>query len=250
LAAIWYGFTAMRGSSRRSPSLKYETVPDELRSGDASSTVPEMLRRRVGELPDKKQTMYEWVRELQGLGFRVCVEDIRRRPLDRQTGRFTLRGNQELVQVLHVLTQNDPRFRWDYLDGTDVVNVVPIDDSRFSASMEPIHFPSRPLAECFVHPVLLEKAKISHATSGARGPGNLAYWPIRVNMNGGTVRDYLNLMVRQYEGMTWSINSAGVVGIEAPEEVRRRVSRELKRKEDQRKANQQPTTNEESTDKE
>jgi hypothetical protein len=177
------------------------------------------------------------------------VEDIRRRPLERKINQFELRGNQELVQVLHEITQNDYRYRWDYVRGTDVINVVPINNSHLATPMEPIRFSKRPLIECFVNPALLDKAKIYPPPSDARShPGNLSNWTFRVNMQEGTVRDYLNRLVRQYEGMTWSVNCAGVVSINAPEEVREKVSDELKRKADQKKANQQQTMKSESAD--
>src|SRR5262245_22753011 len=75
-----------------------------------------------------------------------------------------------------------------------------------------VSFTGRPLLSCLGEPAL-QRAQIHIPfVMGPRNTTNPVFWPYDVTAKNATSRDYLNLMVANYETMTWHIDAAGGIG--------------------------------------
>ena len=209
--------TAYESVDRTRSSVQYE----RLEVDDAGSTVPPWLARQIGPLSASEQTMAAWVLELREQGVQVCFEQVRR---DWQTPDppFAIsRGEASVREVLDELCAKDERYYWEWMKGSEVVNVLV--RGRSEARLGNVAFRNRPLEKC--------QAEIEPYLATPYGPNQsrneMLVWPIDMSAREITVRDYLNLLVTQYKGMTWTVNYMGQVAFDAPEATREAMRKQL-----------------------
>jgi hypothetical protein len=203
---------------RRKSSVQYEHLKEDAEA----ENVPPWLARQIGPLSASEQTMAAWVAELREHGVQVCFEQVRR---DWQTPDppFAIsRGEASLREVLDQLCAADRRYYWEWMKGSEVVNVLV--RGRTEARLGNVAFRNRPLEKCQAE---IEPYLLSTPYGPNQSPGEMRVWPMDMSAREITVRDYLNLLVKQYEGMTWTVNYLGQLAFDAPEATREEMRKQL-----------------------
>jgi hypothetical protein len=210
------------------------TVQYEQLAADADpSQVPDWLNRQIGPLPPISQPMVGWAVSLSKQGVQVCCWE---RPITtavREPG-FALPIDRGTVrELLDELCRCDPRYRWEWMTGSEIVNIVPVASALPVAPGLPIGNGEAPIGDVSFRPKRLYfcladvSGHVYMAPYGARqepyGYGDILYWPFSVKAKQITVRDYLNLLAAQYDGMTWCVNDRNIVEFDAPEATRQEV---------------------------
>jgi hypothetical protein len=108
------------------------------------------------------------------------------------------------------------------MQGSEVVNVLV--RGRSEARLGNIAFRNRSLEKC--------QAEIEpYLRATPYGPNQsrdeMLLWPMDMSAREITVRDFLNLLVKQYDGMTWTVNYFGQIGFDAPETTREKMRKQL-----------------------
>jgi hypothetical protein len=203
---------------RSRSSVQYERLEKDA----ASEDVPTWLSRRIGPLSASEQTMAAWVLELREQGVQVCFEQVRR---DWQTPDppFAIsRGAASVREVLDELCAKDERYYWEWMKGSEVVNVLV--RGRSEARLGNVAFRNRPLEKCQAE---IEPYLLATLYGPNQSRNEMFVWPMDISAREITVRDYLNLLVKQYEGMTWTVNYMGQVAFDAPEATREEMRQQL-----------------------
>ncbi len=198
---------------RARSSVQYVTSDAESTEGE----LPEVLSRDV-DLPGNERSLGGWIMFLRSEGVPVCwqvaprkrgeADDTFAMPLERASVR----------DVLDEMCRLDRRYHWECMKDSAIVNILA--DEQLDASLGDVSF--RPKRFVYCLPDLQSRVSI-YGTFGVDVPQNyqnLFYWPVSVVGKQITVRDYLNLAVAQYEGMTWTVNAQGLLELDAPQATR------------------------------
>ena len=213
---------------RAKSSVQYE----HLAADAVPSQVPDWLNRQIGPLPPLNQSMLGWAVALRKEGVQVCCWQRRITTTGREPGFAPSIDRGTVRELLDELCRCDPRYRWEWVKGTEIVNIVPVD-----AGM-PL-YPGMPQAygEGVLGDISFRPKRLFYCLSDVQGHvyidpsrigppngyGEILYWPFQVKAKQITVRDYLNLLAGQYEGTTWLVNDRSIVEFDAPEATRQMV---------------------------
>jgi hypothetical protein len=183
--------------------------------------VPDWLAREL-DLPLNERSIGAWITFLRKENVAVCWRAAPRRAGEADHT-FALPFERASVRaVLDELCQRDRRYRWEWMKGSQVVNVLA--DERLDDPLGDVSFRSRPF--CFCLPDVQSQVHVwrDFDLEPPKGYGDPFYWPVAIQQAREiTVRDYLNLAVKQYDGMNWTVDAQGILELDAPEATRGEV---------------------------
>jgi hypothetical protein len=183
--------------------------------------LPEALAREVDPRLGGGRSAGAWITFLREEGVSICWQ-VAPRVLGESDPTFEIPAERASVrQILDELCRRDPRYRWECMRGSPIVNVV--HDERLDVPLGDISFRPKRLYYCLAE---LEPRVNIYPPYGVDPPQNylhLWYWPVSIQAKQVTVRDYLNLAVAQYEGMTWTLNAQGYLELDVPRATREAV---------------------------
>jgi len=206
----------------------------------AAQPLPDFLSQPLAVERQRARTMSEWVVLLREAGPRVCFESCPGQAIDQGIAFELETSGDILANILDALVTFDSRYRWDYWEAQHLVNVMP-KSSRLDVLVGDVSFKARPLISCLAEPVLVERAKVKIPfVMGPRNPTNQLYWPFDVTAKGATARDYLNLMVVQYDGMVWHISPNGSLAFYMPDDAAAKVRSRLRGRNEKGQSSQSP----------
>ena len=214
---------------RAKSSVQYERLTAET----DPSQVPDWLKRQIGPLPPLNQSMLGWAVALRKENVQVCCWQRRITTAAREPGFAPSIDRGTVRELLDELCRCDPRYRWEWVKGTEIINIVPVDGGvPLYPGMPPAH------GEAVMGDVSFRPKRLFYCLADVQGHvyvdpygrqgeptgyGDVLYWPFSVKAKQITVRDYLNLLAAQYEGMTWLVNDRNIVEFDAPETTRQTV---------------------------
>jgi hypothetical protein len=199
------------------PSSRYRlNATDEK---NVALKLPPFLEKKITMEAQGERSLSDWIAILRNQNVNVCFEACRT-SLAEPDHEFAVRfENAPLHEVLEACVLFDSRYRWEVWEEKEIVNVIP-KKSRLDARVGDISFRSRTLISCVEEPALRDEAKLFRGIwVGPRGPTAMMNWPFNIDARGASARDFLNLMVAQYEGMTWHITRAGAIGFYMPDKA-------------------------------
>jgi hypothetical protein len=192
---------------RARSSVQY-AAPDS--SGDG---LPDWLLREV-ELPSGEKSLGSWVAILRSTGVAVCWR-IAPRNAGAADGTFALASERASVRdVLDELCRCEPRYRWEWMKNSEVVNLLA--DEGLDVPLGDVSFRRKRIYYCLSDLATTIEPYEQIGVGQPRSYRNLFYWPVTIQAKHITVRDYLNLAVNQYDGMTWTVDASGGLTLEAP----------------------------------
>lgn len=183
--------------------------------------VPDWLLRTIEDMPEGEQSIGGWIGHLRKQGVAACWRMAPPNPREPDVVFAMPFEKGSVREILDELCRRNPRYHWEWMKGSEVVNVLA--DTRLDAPLGDVSFRPKRLYYCLAD---LQSAAYVYTTYPFDQPRNyqsLLYWPVTIKAKQITVRDYLNLAVAQYEGMTWTVNFQGVLEFEAPETTRAKV---------------------------
>jgi hypothetical protein len=176
--------------------------------------IPAWLDEEI-PLPANERSIGGWIMLLREAGVQVSWRVAQRKAGEADLT-FALPFEKASVRdVLDELCRCDRRYRWEWMAGSEVVNVLA--DEKLDAPLGDVSF--RPKRLYFCLPDLQPHVYV-YGTFGLdqpKGYGNLLYWPVAIKARQITVRDYLNLSVAQYNDMTWTVDARGQLELDAPQ---------------------------------
>jgi hypothetical protein len=207
---------------RSRSSVQYGWAVSDERAGAAGGDqVPDWLTRPIDELPVGEQAMGGWIGHLRKQGVAACWRMAAPDPREPDIV-FTMPFEKGSVrEILDEMCRRDPRYRWEWMKGGEVVNVLA--DEGLDLALGDVSFRPKRLYYCLGDLQSRVYVPMTFPYDQPRNYQNLLYWPVAIKAKEITIRDYLNLAVAQYEGMTWTVNSLGVLEFEAPEATRAKV---------------------------
>ena len=203
---------------RTKSSVQYEWLkPDS----DASK-IPDWLTRELGPLPANARSLGGWITALRAAGVQVCWK-VAPRKVGEGDRTFALPFERASVrEVLDELCRCDTRYRWEWMQGNEVVNVLA--DEKLDAPLGNVSFRPRRFFYCLADLQPHVYVWTNFNVDPPKGYDNLFYWPVEIKAREITVRDYLNLSVAQYDDMTWTVDAQGVLELDAPQATRDAVA--------------------------
>ena len=184
----------------------------------ASGELPESLAREVDPRLAGERSAGAWITFLREEGVSICCLTAPQ-VLGESEPTFAMSVERANVrQILDELCRRDPRYRWECMRGSPIVNMLA--DERLDVPLGDVSFRPKRLYYCLAE---LEPHVSVYPPFGVDPPQNylhLWYWPVSIQAKQITVRDYLNLAVAQYEGMTWTLNAQGLLELGAPQATR------------------------------
>jgi len=188
-----------------------------------ASQIPPWLARQIGPTPANARSMGGWVALLRQEGVQVCWKSAAARRSGEPDFTFVLPFERASVrEVLDELCRRDTRYCWEWMQGSEVVNVLA--DRGLDVPVGDVSFRAKRLYHCLPD---LSPYVIGSLHAPADPPtdyGNLYFWPVEIKAREITVRDYLNLAVAQYKGMTWTVETYGLMTLDAPKATRDAVA--------------------------
>jgi len=198
---------------RARSSVQYERLDE---SSDPVK-IPTWLDAEV-TVPANERSIGGWIMFLREAGVQVCWR-VAQRKAGEADFTFTLPFEKVSVrEVLDELCRCDRRYRWEWMAGSEVVNVLA--DEKLDAPLGDVSFRPKRLYYCLPD---LQAHVYVYGTFGfdpPKGYGSLLYWPVAIKARQITVRDYLNLSVAQYDAMTWTVDVQGNLELDAPQATR------------------------------
>ena len=182
--------------------------------------LPEVLLREI-DVPANERSLGGWITFLRSAGVPVCWRMPPRKPGEADVT-FAMPLEKAKVQdVLDEMCRGDRRYHWECMMDSPIVNVLA--DDQLDVPLGDVSFRPKRFYYCLPD---LQAGVYLYPTSGVDAPQNyqnLFYWPVSVVGKEITVRDYLNLAVEQYEGMTWTVDAQGFLELDAPRATREAV---------------------------
>lgn len=200
---------------RSRSSVQYRRLDGDEQDGD----LPPWLARELDPIPTNARSMSGWVTRLRAEGVQVCWQMAPVRPGESDFT-FALPFERASVrEVLDELCRCDSRYRWEWMEGSEVINLLI--DEKLDVPLGDVSFRSKRLYYCQSE---LSRWRVNYGAYGVDPPRsyvNVLYWPVAIKAREITVRDYLNLVVSQYDQMTWSARTPwGLVEFDAPQATR------------------------------
>ncbi len=187
-------------------------------AGGAEGALPARLMRKIDLVPAQQRSVGGWISLLRKSGVPVCWRMAPRKAGEADLTFATPFERATVREVLDEMCRSDRRYRWEYMRDSPIVNILA--DEALDAPLGDISFRPKRIYYCL--PDLQSRVSIT-GTFGFESPQNyqnLFYWPVSVIGKQITVRDYLNLAVAQYEGMTWTVSAEGILELDAPRATR------------------------------
>jgi hypothetical protein len=206
---------------RARSSVQYERLDE---TADPAK-IPAWLDEEI-PVPANERSIGGWIMLLREAGVQVCWRVAQRR-VGEPDLTFALPFEKASVRdVLDELCRCDRRYRWEWMAGSEVVNVLA--DEKLDAPLGDVSFRQKRLYYCL--PDLQPHAFVD-GTFGydpPKGYAHLLYWPVVIKARQITVRDYLNLSVAQYDEMTWTVDAQGHLDLDAPQATRDAVAQKYR----------------------
>jgi len=202
---------------RASSSVQYDRLDE---TADPAK-IPAWLDEEL-QLPANERSIGGWIMLLREAGVQVCWRLAYRKAGEADLTFALPFEKASLRDVLDELCRCDRRYRWEWMAGSEVVNVLA--DERLDAPLGDVSFRPKRLYYCL--PDLQPHVNVYGTFGGfdpPKGYGNLFYWPVTIKARQITVRDYLNLSVAQYDDMTWTVDAQGHLELDAPQATRDEV---------------------------